>query len=270
MDVMEVPDSAESWYTSLPSMTRPETDPVEPNVPAPLGQFPTTHWTLVTRVREGGEIRRAALEELCGLYWYPIYVFLRRRGFAQHDAEDLTQGFFVKLLGDETFDAAQAEKGRLRTFLLSALERHLADQKRRQSALKRGAGWQIIAFEELDAERRYNLEPLDHRDPEWLFTRAWTHLLLESVRQKMREAFSETGRAGVFEALLPFLIMEDAPPSYRDVAEKLDSSETAVRLLVFRMRSRFRELLREEVARTVNAPEDVEGELEWIKSMLAQ
>lgn len=236
----------------------------------PLGHFPTTHWTLVTRVRQGGEIKRAALEELCGLYWYPIYVFLRRRGHPQHDAEDLTQGFFVKLLGDETFDAAQADKGRLRTFLLSALDRHLVDQKRRQGALKRGAGWQIIAFEELRAEERYTSEPLDHRDPEWHFTRAWTQLLLEGVRQNMREAFAETGRAGVFEVLLPFLIMEDAPPSYFDVAEKLDSSETAVRLLVFRMRSKFRELLREEVARTVSAPEDVEGELEWIKSLLAQ
>lgn len=270
MDVMKVPVSAESWYTSIPSMTRPETDPAAPNASMAPGQFPTTHWTLVTRVREGGEIRRAALEELCGLYWYPIYVFLRRRGFAQHDAEDLTQGFFLKLLGDETFDAAQAEKGRLRTFLLSSLDRHLVDQKRREGALKRGAGWKIIAFDELRAEDRYAAEPLDHRDPEWLFTRAWTQLLLESVREQMRESFAETGRAGVFEALLPFLIMEDAPPSYREVAEKLDSSETAVRLLVFRMRGKFRDLLREEVARTVNVPEDIENELEWIKSMLAQ
>lgn len=251
-------------------MTRPENDPVESNAPAAPGQFPTTHWTLVTRVREGGEIRRAALEELCGLYWYPIYAFLRRRGHAQHDAEDLTQGFFVKLLEDETFAAAQAEKGRLRTFLLSALGRHLADQKRRQSALKRGAGWQIIAFDELRAEERYTAEPLDHRDPEWAFTRAWTQLLLESVRQQLRETFTETGRAGVFEVLLPFLILEEPPPSYREVAATLDSSETAVRLLVFRMRGKFRELLREEVARTVDAPAEVETELEWIKSMLAQ
>lgn len=252
-------------------MSTPPVNPAPSALEPKAGpDFPTTHWTLVTRVRQGGEIRRAALEELCGLYWYPIYVFLRRRGYPQHDAEDLTQGFFVKLLGDETFDAAQADKGRLRTFLLSSLDRHLVDQMRRQGALKRGAGWQIIAFDELHAEERYTSEPLDHRDPEWLFTRAWTHLLLQSVRDKLREHFAETGRVGVFEALLPFLIMEDAPPSYRDVAEKLDSSETAVRLLVFRMRAKFRELLREEVARTVSSPEDVEGELEWIKSILAQ
>jgi hypothetical protein len=155
------------------------------------------HWTLVMRVRQGGDIRKVALEELCRLYWYPI-------------------------------------------------------------------------FDELPAEERYTSEPLDHRDPEWLFTRTWTQLPLESVRQKMRGTFSETGRAGVFEALLPFLIMEDTPPSYREVAEKLESSETAVRLLVFRMRSRFRELLRDEVARTAGTLEDVEAELEWNKSTLAQ
>jgi DNA-directed RNA polymerase specialized sigma24 family protein len=249
-------------------MTSPSADNDFPaDLPAREPEFPTTHWTLVTRVRQGGEIRRVALEELCRLYWYPIYVFLRRRGFPQHDAEDLTQGFFVKLLHDATFDAAQADKGRLRTFLLCSLDRHLADQKRRQTALKRGGGQQIIAFEELHAEERYALEPQDHRDPEWLFTRAWAQLLLDGVRDKLRESFDETGRAGVFEALLPFLLWDDAPPSYREVAQKLDSSETAVRLLVFRLRAKFREFLREEVGQTVSTPQEVESEMEWLKSV---
>ena len=236
--------------------------------PAPAPAFPTTHWTLVMRVREGGAVRQAALEELCVLYWYPIYAFLRRRGHAQHDAEDLTQGFFAKLLGDKTFDAAQADKGRLRTFLLCSLDRHLVDQQRHEGRLKRGGGKQIIAFEELHAEERYALEPQDHRDPEWLFTHAWAQLLLDGVRDKLRESFAETGRAEVFTTLLPFLLMEDAPPSYREVARTLDSSETAVRLLVFRMRVKFRDLLREEIARTVGAPEEVAGEMEWLKSVL--
>jgi DNA-directed RNA polymerase specialized sigma24 family protein len=115
-----------------------------PGPPSPRPDFPTTHWTLVTRGREGGAVRQAALEELCRACWYPIYAFLRRRGHAQHDAEDLTQGFFAKLLHDESFDAAQADKGRLRTFLLCALDRHLADQLRRAGALKRGGGRQIM------------------------------------------------------------------------------------------------------------------------------
>lgn len=237
--------------------------------PAPAGDFPTTHWTLVARARQGGPVKQAALEELCGLYWYPIYAYLRRRGYPQHDAEDLTQGFFLKLLNDETFEAADGEKGRLRTFLLHALNCHLADQHRRQGAQKRGGGQQIVAFEELHAEERYALEPQDRRDPEWLFTRAWAHLLLDGVREKLRDNFADSGRAGVFEALLPFLLGDAAAPSYRDVARQLDASETAVRLLVFRMRAKFRELLREEVARTVLAPQDVAGEMEWLKSVLA-
>ncbi len=246
--------------------TTPGTDN---DLPERQPDFPTTHWTLVMRVREGGDVRQAALEELCGLYWYPIYAFLRRRGFPQHDAEDLTQGFFAKLLGDETFDAANADKGRLRTFLLCSLDRHLADQQRRQSAQKRGGGRQIISFDELHAEERYAAEPQDHRDPEWLFTHAWAHLLLDGVRDKLRATFAETHRAGVFETLLPFLLMDDAPPSYRDVARKLDSSETAVRLLVFRMRARFRDLLRAEVERTVSSPEEAASEMEWLKSVIA-
>jgi RNA polymerase sigma-70 factor (ECF subfamily) len=225
---------------------------------------------LVTQVREAPAARQAALEELCELYWYPVYAFLRRRGHPRPDAEDLTQGFFVKLLGDRTFEAAQAQRGRLRTFLLSSLERHLADHHRRQGAIKRGAGWRIIAFEELRAEERYTLEPADHWDPEKLFARTWTQLLLRLVREKLRDSFEEAGRAGVFEALLPFLLLEEAPPSYREVADRLDASEAAVRLMVFRARNKFRELLRNEVAQTVQRPEEIEGELQWITTTLAQ
>jgi len=251
-------------------MTAPEADDhFSTGQPAQGPDFPTTHWTLVARARQGGEVKQAALEELCRLYWYPIYAFLRRRGYPQHDAEDLTQGFFVKVLNDETFEAADGGKGRLRTFLLHSLDRHLADQHRRQGAQKRGGGQQIIAFEDLHAEERYALEPQDHRDPEWLFAQAWAQLLIATVRERMSASFAETGRAGVFETLLPFLLGDGNLPSYREVAQKLDASETAVRLLVFRMRANFRELLREEVARTVLAPQEVSDEMEWLKSVLA-
>ncbi|MEY2407605.1 MAG: hypothetical protein QOF48_275 [Verrucomicrobiota bacterium] len=251
-------------------MTCPSADNDLPlDLPGRGPDFPTTHWTLVTRVRQGGEIKQAALEELCSLYWYPTYAFLRRRGFAQHDAEDLTQGFFLKLLHDESFDAAKENKGRLRTFLLCSLDRHLADQLRRQGAQKRGGGRQLIAFEDMNAEQRYAHEPQDERSPEWLFTQAWAHLLIASVRDKLRETFAETSQVGVFETLLPFLLWDDSPPSYRDVAQKLEASETAVRLLVFRMRAKFRDLLHDEVARTVLAPQDIAEEMEWLKSVLS-
>ena len=232
------------------------------------GNFPTTHWTLVLRARQGGELKRAALEELCGLYWYPIYAFLRRRGYNQHDAEDMTQGFFLKLLTDESFEAADRDKGRLRSWLLQALNRHIADHHRHQSAQKRGGGRPMIAFEDLNAEERYLSEPRDKRDPEWLFAQSWARMLIDAVQARMRVTFAETGRAGVFETLLPFLLWDEQPPAYREVSAKLAASETAVRLLVFRMRASFRELLREEIARTVLAPQDVAEELEWLKSVL--
>src|SRR3954470_11721659 len=122
-------------------MTSPSADsPLPPDLASPRPDFPTTHWTLVMRVREGGTVRQAALEELCRLYWYPIYAFLRRRGYPQHDAEDFTQGFFIKLLADESLSVVDESKGRLRTYLLQHLKRHLADQKRFDGALKRGGG----------------------------------------------------------------------------------------------------------------------------------
>lgn len=240
-------------------------EPVDP--PGSRPDFPTTQWTLVARTRQGGEARQAALEELCGLYWYPIYVFLRRRGYARHDAEDFTQGFFIKLLTDESLAAADAGRGRLRTYLIQHLKRHLADQKRFDGALKRGAA-RTISFEELGAEERYAREPLDPRDPELLFGRAWAHELLAGVREKLRADFEEAKRPEAFDVLLPFLLLDDDPPSYREVGAQLRATEVSVRLMVSRLRAKFRKLLQDEIARTVENPGDVEAELEWLRSAL--
>ncbi len=230
--------------------------------------FPTTQWTLVMRVQQSGEVRQAALEELCRLYWYPIYAFLRRRGYPQHDAEDFTQGFFIKLLAEESLSAVDGSKGRLRTYLLHHLKRHLTDQKRFNGALKRGGGVNTISFDEMRAEERYAHEPQDERDPERLFTRAWAHELLAGVREKLRADFEGAKRPHAFEVLLPFLLLDDDPPSYREVAAQLCATEVSVRLMVSRLRAKFRTLLREEVARTVLTPEDLNGEMESLKSVL--
>lgn len=234
----------------------------------PCPDFPTTHWTLVTRVRQGGEVQRAALEDLCGLYWYPIYAFLRRRGYSQHDAEDYTQGFFIKLLNDESLSAAGESKGRLRTFLLQHLKRHLVDQKRFDGALKRGAGIKPISFEEMGAEDRYAREPLDLRDPERLFSKAWANEIIAGVRQKLRAEFADAKRPQAFELLLPFLLLDDEPPSYPEVAAKLQATEISVRLMVHRLRGKFRDLLRDEVVRTLKSPVEAEAEIDWLKSIL--
>ena len=236
----------------------------------PHVDFPSTHWTLVTRARQGGAVRQAALEELCRLYWYPIYAFLRRRGYPQQDAEDFSQGFFLKLLADESLSAVDESKGRLRTYLLQHLKRHLVDQKRFDDALKRGGGLKSISFEELHAEERYAGEPADLRDPERLFTRAWVNELLAGVREQLRADFADAKRPEAFGVLLPYLLLDDDPPSYRDAASQLRATEISVRLMVCRLRAKFRDLLRDEVARTVRTPEEVAGELAWLKSVLAE
>lgn len=247
----------------------PSSSDAEPSVGSgPRPDFPTTQWTLVFRVRHGGEVRRLALQELCDLYWYPIYAFLRRQGYSTHHAEDLTQGFFIRLLNDESLEAADEGKGRLRTFLLQHLKRHLVDQRRFDAALKRGGGIKTISFEELQAEERYTREPLDWRDPERLFGQAWARELIAAVREKLRADFEDAKRPEAFEILLPFLLLEDDPPSYREVATRLRATEVSVRLMVHRLRAKFRTLMREEVARTAGTSAEVEAELEWLRSML--
>lgn len=236
----------------------------------PRPDFPTTQWTLVMRVRHGGEVRRMALQELCTLYWYPIYAFLRRQGHPPHHAEDLTQGFFVKLLHDESLAAADESKGRLRTFLLQHLKRHLADQKRFDGALKRGGAVRTISFEEADAEERYAREPVDLRDPERLFCQAWARELIGGVRDKLRADFNDAKRPEAFDVLLPFLLLDGEPPSYREVALRLRATEVSVRLMVHRLRVKFRALLREEVARTAGSSDDIDAELDWLKSVLCR
>jgi RNA polymerase sigma-70 factor (ECF subfamily) len=208
------------------------------------------------------------LEELCGLYWYPIYAFLRRRGYGQHDAEDLTQGFFAKLLDAETLATAESEKGQLRTYLLHHLKQHLTDQKRHAHAQKRSAGM-TIAFEEMHAEERYASEPVDQRDPEWIFTRAWAHELVGNVRNRLIADFADPKRPRAFEVLLPFLLLDGEPPSYREVAAELHATEVSVRLMVSRLRAKFRTALREEVARTVNSSAEVSAEFDWLRSILS-
>lgn len=232
--------------------------------------FPATQWELVARAGQSSPLRGEALEALCQLYWYPVYAYLRRHGHSRADAEDITQGFFVKLLADESFVAADAEKGKLRTFLLCALQRHLTDVARHENAQKRGSGRLTLSFDGMEAEERYASEPLDHRDPERLFAGAWARGLLASVRTQLAAAFAISGRADVFEALLPFLMWDRDPPSHREVAAKLGCSEAASRVHIMRLRKKFRQLLESELAATVQSPDEVADEIAWIRLVLSE
>jgi RNA polymerase sigma-70 factor (ECF subfamily) len=208
------------------------------------------------------------MEAICQRYWYPIYAFLRRSGYTQHDAEDLTQAFFERLVSEEAIQAACREQGRLRSYLLGVLKRLLADQIRHDFAQKRGGGATRLSFDEMAAEERYRVEPQDTHDPEWLFLHAWARELFTSVQAKLRDAFIAAGRAEAFEVLLPFVTCDTPAPSQREIAQKLGASETAAGVLVFRLREKFRALLREAIADTVLTPEEVPAEMLWLRSML--
>lgn len=232
--------------------------------------FPSTRWTLVHAVQGGSEDEAArAMEELCKRYWYPIYAFLRRSGHATSDAEDLTQAFFHRLITENALLAAQQEAGKLRSWLLGVLRHLLSDHGRHHAAQKRGGGIPHVSFEDLSAEDRYALEPVEVGDPEALFTRVWAEDLLAGVRERLREAYTAAGRAEVFDLLLPYLMWDQAPPPSREIAETLGSSEVGARILIHRLRVKFRTLLREEVAQTVKTPDEVPGELAWLQSLLA-
>ncbi len=233
--------------------------------------FPSTHWTLVHALQNGNpEDAAAAMEELCKGYWYPIYAFLRRSGHAAHDAEDLTQAFFHRLITENALLSAQQEAGKLRSWLLGVLKRLLSDDARHNDAQKRGGNVLHVSFDEMAAEERYAHEPQTESDLDAFFTQVWAQDLLASVRVKLREAYEAAGRKEVFDLLLPYLMWDNEPPSCREVAEKIGSSEVATRILIHRLRVKFRTLLREEVAHTVLTPGEIPGELAWLQSVLAK
>ena len=232
--------------------------------------FPTTHWTLVQAVQgKDANAAATAMEELCKGYWYPIYAFLRRSGRDAHDAEDLTQEFFQRLITDEALQTASQEAGKLRSLLLGVLKRVMSYRTRHDAALKRGGDVPHVSFSEMGAEDRYACEPQDNRDPEWLFAHAWAQDLLARVREKLRVAYSASGRAEVFDVLLPFLMWDNEPPSHGEMAQQIGTSEGGSRILIHRLRGKFRDLLREEMTQTVLDPAEIPGEMDWLQNILA-
>jgi RNA polymerase sigma factor (sigma-70 family) len=240
----------------------------QPRDTLPGAAFPTTQWSLVLRTQRDEAQAAAALDELCRRYWYPIYAYLRRRGLQRSDAEDTTQGFFLKALAGGLIASADQEKGRLRSYLLAAVERHLTDERRREHAVKRGGRAIVLPLECLHAEERFAREPADQNDPEKLFLAAWARSLLDQARDRVRLHYIKTNRLKIFEALQSFLSSDDEALPYRELAHQLDCSETALRLQVFRLRQRFAECVREEVAATVRNPDELEEELTWLAKTL--
>lgn len=227
------------------------------------GTFPTTRWSLVLQVNEGAqEESRVALEELCQRYWYPLYAYVRLRGF--REAEDLTQGYFERLLAQEVFARADVDRGRLRTFLLTDLKHFLADETRRATALKRGGGHEIVSIEGLEAEERFEKEGGLGGDPEKVYQRAWAETLIKGIVEGIEAEYRKSGKAETFALIREHLYGKEAELSYEDMAVRLGCSVSAARLTVFRMRQRFRGLLESEIAHTVASSEDVNDEIDFL------
>lgn len=232
--------------------------------------FRSTHWSVVAQAAglgDGGKTQ--ALETFCRTYWYPLYAHVRRRGYGEDEAKDLTQGFFARMLEKNYLGEADRARGRFRTFLLSALNNYLANEWDRATAAKRGGNRAIVSFDGLDPEERYRLEPLDERTPESLFDRHWAEALLASVLIRLRAEFEGGPRSVAFDALKPFLVGDDGV-SYADLAATLGVAETGARSAVHRLRRRYRDLMREAIADTVSGPAEIEDEIRHLVSCLGR
>ena len=223
-------------------------------------RFQPTQWTLVRRAGVGATHSREALEELCRAYWFPIYAFIRRSGRSPHDAQDLTQDFFLRLLESNSIVRADPSRGKFRTFLLGALKNFLADAYRKANAWKRGGGVKIVSFEETQAEERYQLEAIEDRTPEQIYERGWPVVLLETAMTRLRDEFQAAGKDRQFQVLKPFLSQEGTEVAYERAGAALNTSGKTVAVAVHRIRRRFRHVVRSTIADTVSTPDEVEEE----------
>mgnify|MGYP003787094741 FL=1 len=212
----------------------------------------------------------AALETLCRTYWYPLYAFVRRQGHSPPDAQDLTQEFFARLLEKDYLKAAAREKGRFRTFLVVALKRFLANEWDRVRAQKRGGGQPCLSLDTELAEQRYRVEPIEGATADRVFERRWALTLLDRTMARLREEFAATGKAAEFDRLKACLTAERGEIACAEIAAGLAVSEGAARVAVHRLRKRFREVFREEIAHTVSRPQDIEEEVRYLISVLAE
>jgi len=233
--------------------------------------FTNTHWSVVLAAGDGGSPQcQEALEELCRAYWFPLYAFVRRRGYEMHDAQDLTQGFFARLLEKDYLRAVDRNKGKFRSFLLVALEHFLTNEWRNARAQKRGGKSHVISLDDDSAEQQYGQVPASDASPERLFEQQWATTLLAQVVASLREEFAGSGKAALFDELKISLTGEKHAASYAKLAVRLSTTEAALKMAVSRMRQRYGELLRAEIAKTVSGPEQVEEELRALFTALGR
>lgn len=245
--------------------------PLSPGMPVVNRGFVTTRWSLVLNSVDPQTANQAetALNELCALYWSPIYAFVRRRGYERDDAEDMTQAFFTRLLEKGTIAAAQRERGKFRTFLLASLKHFLADEQDKARAQKRGGGAFVMSLDVDAAEAGYSAEAVERLTPDKVFERKWALQLLERVMRLLEAEYAAHGQGDLFEKLRFCLCGDRQGVPYAQLSDALNMSEGAVKVAVHRLRKRYREKLREEIAHTVARPEEIEEELRYLFQALA-
>jgi RNA polymerase sigma factor (sigma-70 family) len=240
--------------------------------PAPddAGAFSTTHWSVVLEAARSDSTTSAeALDHLCRLYWYPLYAFARRRGSSPEEAEDLTQGFFERLIEKEGLKTVAREKGRFRSFLITSFSNFANNEQGKRRAQKRGGLSLITSWDELEAEQRYLHEPLDGLTPEMLFERRWAFTMVEQVLGQLRKEYAEGNKLAVFTELQGCLTQEADPGFIAAAAQRLRMTDGALKVALHRFRRRFGEHLRAQVASTVAAPDQIDEELRHLVAALS-
>lgn len=228
------------------------------------GLFAATRWTMVLAAAQAGSQDSSgtlALEELCRCYWQPLYSYVQWQGFDAQEAQDMTQEFFARLLAKNSLAEVDRSKGKFRSFLLASLKHFLANERDRARTIKRGGGQTFVPLDAMSTETRYRMEPADNLSPDKAFERQWALTVLDQVLARLRVEFVDAGKEALFEALKPFLIGDGKSDSQAEVGKRCGMSEAAIKVTVHRLRRRYRELLREEIAQTVASPEEIDEEM---------
>jgi RNA polymerase sigma factor (sigma-70 family) len=230
--------------------------------------FTTTHWSIVLAARGHSRAAEEALEKLCRTYWRPIYGFVRRQGIGPDDAKDLTQGFFALLLERRDLDAVRKEKGRLRSYLLTSVKHFLTNERNRAMAIKRGRGQRLIPLEDLRDRERVGFEPSEGLPADQIYERRWALSVLDQVLTRLGDEYRDAGNVQLFDRLQKSLTDDPDRLSPAEIAREFGMTESAVRQASYRLRQRYRELLREEISHTVMLPGDIEDELRHLVAVL--
>ena len=255
------------WFCGFVSHALPTPSPASRS-----GLFPVTRWTQVSRLRvdpESAEGQRA-LGDLCQAYWYPLYAFARRKGQSQADAQDLAQAFFAKVLQGNFFASAQAGDGRMRTYLLTAFTRHMADEWDKSQAKKRGGGVEVLSLDFEDGERRFQDEPASAESHERDFERAWARSVLSQAGAALEKECAGAGKGSLFAAISPLITGEGDAAVYEELTQSTGMTVEALRQTVRRLRLRFRDLLRETIADTLDEPTEaqIDAELQVLRAVM--